>query len=113
MEAISAAAVPADSGEFGNAIHGISKLDGRQAAVTLFSVPPVRSQAVGGVKLDGSELPSPVSAHVLCAHMQAGGAQPHISAYGFVPEAGFVEIHPPVPSQIDRGVPLVLTGECI
>ncbi len=25
----------------------------------------------------------------------------------------FAEVHPPAPSQIDRGVPLVLTGECI
>ena len=87
VEAVSVAAAPADGGEeFRNAIHGISKLD-------------------------GSELPSQVSTHILCVHRQIGalrgilkldgsratvtllnarpvrsqavwGAQPHISATG-------------------------------
>ena len=51
VEAVSVAAAPADGGEeFRNAIHGISKLD-------------------------GSELPSRFSTHVLCVHRQLGGVK--------------------------------------
>ena len=62
---------------------------------------------LGGVKLDGSELPSRFSTHVLCVY-RLGGALNRIFQRRVRPGSLiFAEIHPPVLSKADGNIPLI------